>query len=181
MGYRGRVALAGIVATFALAHIGQLVSEWAPWLASLGVAAACGALVAEANDGAGVGGLAAGGGGFLFAFSTLASILVPPVVTGEASGVTLGDALLYSAVQSVNLFALFGLAGMLAGGVAGLWVERRQDEEASDEEAAEGEEETAQREERAAGEGKTAAEEERAAAEDATGDGVEGTAAEGSS
>lgn len=114
MSYRLRyVVLAGIGATFVLAHLAYVASPWGPWVVPIVVAAFCGAVVAEGNNGAGVGGLVAGGGGFLFVFGEL----MDGPVTDPMS---LGDALLYSAVNGINMFAMFGLVGMLSGGLAGL-------------------------------------------------------------
>lgn len=113
-GYRRRhVVLVGIGATFVLAHAAYAVSPWGPWLVPVVVAALCGAVVAEGNDGAGVGGLTAGGGGFLYVFGEL---MDGPVT----EGLPLEDALLYSTVNGINMFAMFGLVGMLSGGLAGL-------------------------------------------------------------
>ncbi len=114
MAYRLRnVVLVGIGATFVLAHVGRFVSPWTTWGAPVLVAAVVGAVVAEGNNGAGAGALAAGGGGFLFVFGNL-------LESTTSLDVPLADALLYSVVQGINTFALFGLVGMLAGGLAGL-------------------------------------------------------------
>lgn len=114
MAYRLRyVILAGIGATFVLAHVAYVVSPWAPWAVPVVVAAICGAVVAEGNNGAGVGGLTAGGGGFLFVFSEM--------MDGPATaGMSLADALVKSTTTGTTMFAMFGLVGMLAGGLAGL-------------------------------------------------------------
>lgn len=111
------VVLVGIGATFVLAHVAFAVSPWGPWGVAIGVAAVCGAVVAEGNNGAGVGGLTAGGGGFLFVFGEL--------MDGPATeGVPLVDALLHSIINGINMFAMFGLVGMISGGMAGLMAAR---------------------------------------------------------
>ena len=107
------VVLVGAGATFVLAHVAEQFSAWAPWLVPMLVAAICGALIAEGNNGAGAGALAAGLGGFLFVFGNL---MDSPITEGMA----LTDAIQVSTIQGINAFALFGLVGMVAGGVAGI-------------------------------------------------------------
>lgn len=114
MDYRLRNVLAvGVGATFVLAHLGQFVSPWAAWAAPVLVAAVVGAVVAEGNNGAGAGALTAGGGGFLFVFG---EVMSGPV----GAELSLGNALTYAVINGINTFALFGIVGMVAGGIAGL-------------------------------------------------------------